>query len=121
LAASLVEQLNESLRTLLVMFMSLDDSLLRELRTLCIITLEEADAIQSRQTRDSAVDQFLTIAAGLPNAKQEEFLVASEQQSTDSCQCVHVRQREFVSYKSRSLGLYIYALSSGLFKKNGIN
>ena len=71
-----LREIIESLRTDLLKFMSFEDGLLRELRTLDVITLEQVEAIRSRQTRDSEVDQLLTIVAGLPDTKQEGFLVA---------------------------------------------
>jgi hypothetical protein len=72
-------QLSETidrLRTLLVMFMRVDEGLLRELCTLGIITREQTNDIRSKPTSDGTADQLLTIVAGLPDTKQEEFLVA---------------------------------------------
>jgi Caspase recruitment domain len=71
-----LSEIIENLRTYLLKFMSLDDGLLRELRTLGIITPEQANDIRSKPSRDSAVNQLLTVVAGVSDTKQEQFLVA---------------------------------------------
>jgi Caspase recruitment domain len=108
----------ESMRSNLTRCMNPDDGLLDELLAAGVITHQQDEVIRSQWTHSDRVDQLLTFVINMPDEKQEQFLVAldNNQQTHVSA---YIRSKENLSSLDQDSRPLYLCKEFRIIEKNG--